>query len=828
MKEKYQSFLSCWVIGIFYLFAVIKATLLPMHVPVNSWQMLLFAIGAFVFYMLLNTFAGRIVFLSSITLGIIYIVITLIANGFGAVQSLLSPVAELADIIIRVGTGYYDDTVSYSGLMCAIGIFTIITAMPIYYFLVRRFRFYPLIAPGLVFFMLVWGLNRYVDKLSFFIFITVAIITYIRHTHLLYSKKTGDTQTVTKHADLSVYFIPIGLILILLVSFIPENPLPIQWPWLDEKINTAYWDLYYKYSVDRYDDFSLANTGFGDPSRLGGPVVPDYTPVMTVKAPARVYLRGAVYDKYTGTGWEKAERDKQDYLTDRFYDHQELKYGWKAAVGSTIITYGNSVIDLSVSIDEPEQYLEFLKQKQMPDELKRLFPEEKLTIRHLNVRTKTIFTPLKIFLPITGLTAAGYSLEEDLTGTIKADRRLGGNTRYEINYIQPCYGMTALGNFFHISRPGIHYEFIEANNNFLRKLEAEDFEDPELARQEVIDVIDLFQQLKRHRDEVYELYTQLPENLPERVVVLARELASNADTIYGKVKTIEGYLRNNYKYTLSPGYTPDGRDFVDYFLFDAKQGYCSYYASAMCIMTRAAGIPARYVEGFVLPTTPDDYGYYHVTNQNAHAWTEVYLEGIGWVSFEPTAPFAGAMNYAINLSDNFYGAEEPYPMYDEFNNEYYMDYESEGYLTDGYYGAQNDITTLEAVLYTAAVILALAFINLLFILARRAVLRLMAPKKTVLFLYRYIASLLKHTGCMIRQGETPKDFAVRVDKRYNFLKMSMTDMTNIYYSVRYGSRIPDNKTIKNLFKFASEVKIKTGQNMYTAARVLRRGFLFQG
>ncbi|NLV63457.1 MAG: transglutaminase [Clostridiaceae bacterium] len=851
MNEKYRNYLSCWLIGVFYLFAVIKASLMPMHIPVYSWHMLLFAVGAFVFYSLLNTFAGRIVFLSSIAIGIIYMAIRIAVSGIGSVMPLLSYTEEFVKMIVKVGTGYYDETVPYYVLMYGTGLLSVIAAMPIYYFLVRRFRFYPLIVPGLVFFMMVWGLIRYVDKLSFFIFIIVAIIAYIRHNYLLYSIKTGEVEAFTKHGDISVYFVPIVLVLILLGSFIPKNPLPIQWPWVRDKINTTYWELYYKYSVDRYDDFSLANTGFGDPSRLGGPVVPDYTPVMTVKAPARVYLRGAVYDKYTGVGWEKTERDKQEYLTDRFYDNEELKYGWKAAVGSTIIMYGDNIVDLSASIDEteqlqtiqvqtqtlnlsesidqPEQYLNFLKQKQMPDELKRLFPEGKLTIRHLNVRTRTIFTPLKIFLPITGLTAAGYSLEEDLTGTIKADRRLGGNTRYEISYIQPCYGMTELDNFFHASSPGMYYEFIEKNLDYLRDFEAENSENAELIRQEVNDVIDLFRQFKRHRDEVYELYTQLPENLPERVFELVSSLTSDADTVYGKVKSIEGYLRKNYSYTLTPGYTPDEQDFVDYFLFELKQGYCSYYASAMCIMTRAAGIPARYVEGFVLPGTADNDGYYHVTNQNAHAWVEVYLEGVGWVSFEPTPPFVGAMNYLVPFSSSTYSSEDPYAMYDESYAEQYMEfYERQGYGTEGYNIEQNDISSVKVILYSAAVILVIALINLLFILARRAVLRLMAPKKTVLFIYRYIASLLKHTGCMIMQGETPKDFAVRVDERYNFLKMSMTDMTDIYYSVRYGSRIPDNKTIGNLLKFASEVKIKTGQNMYTAARVLRRGFLFQG
>lgn len=827
MNEKYRNYLSCLVIGVLYLFAVIKAALVPMHVPVNSWQIIFFAIGAFVFYSLLNTFAGRIVFLSSIALGVIYIAIRVIANGTGAVMPLLSHAEELAYIIVKVGAGYYDETVPYSRLMFAIGLFSIIAAMPVYYFLVRRFRFFPLIVPGLVFFMTVWGLNLHVDKLSFFIFIIVALVTYIRYVFLLYSKKTGDIQVFEKHGDISVYFIPVGLALVLLVSLIPENPQPIQWPWMDEKINTVYWDLYYKYSIDRYDDFSLAKTGFGDTSRLGGPVIPDHTPVMTVKAPARVYLRGAVYDKYTGTGWEKTERDKQDYLTDRFYDHLELMHGWKAAVGSTIVIYGDNIIDLSADIDEPGQYLEFLKQGQMPRDLKRFFPEEKLAVRHLNVRTKTVFTPLKIILPITGLASAGYTLEEDLTGTIRADKRLRGDTGYELSYIQPGYGMTVLDNFFHISWPGMYDAFTEANMYFLGKLEQEDFINAEAAKRDVVDVIEMFQQFIRHRDEIYELYTGLPDNLPDRIFTLVSAIISNADTTYGKVKSIESFLRNNYHYTLTPGYTPEDQDFVDYFLFETKQGYCSYYASAMCVMTRAAGIPARYVEGFVLPEEADDYGYYHVTNQNAHAWVEVYLEGVGWVSFEPTPPFAGAMNYTVSLSD-IYSLEEPYPMYEEYIDEYYIDYGSAGHQPDDYYGVKRGITSVEALLYGIAVIAAFALINLLFILARRAVLRLMAPNKAVLFLYRYIAKLLKQAGSAIMPGETPKDFAARVDQRYSFLIMSMTDMTDIYYSVRYGGRIPDKKTIRNIFKFANEVKIKTGQNMYIYIRILSRGLLFQG
>jgi len=76
---------------------------------------------------------------------------------------------------------------------------------------------------------------------------------------------------------------------------------------------------------------------------------------------------------------------------------------------------------------------------------------------------------------------------------------------------------------------------------------------------------------------------------------------------------------------------------VDYFLFDVKQGYCDYYASAMVMMLRSIGIPARFVAGYA----PGDYNSqtsaYVVLEQNAHAWVEVFFPSYGWVQFEPTA-----------------------------------------------------------------------------------------------------------------------------------------------------------------------------------------------
>ena len=116
---------------------------------------------------------------------------------------------------------------------------------------------------------------------------------------------------------------------------------------------------------------------------------------------------------------------------------------------------------------------------------------------------------------------------------------------------------------------------------------------------------------------------------------------------------IKSYFDDNFKYTLSPGNTPEGEDFIDYFLTEQKKGYCSYFASAGVELLRMFGFPARYVEGYVvLPSQQleDDNNKFSVTvkDKSAHAWVEVYFDGFGWAPAEFTP---GYNNDNPNLSE---------------------------------------------------------------------------------------------------------------------------------------------------------------------------------
>jgi len=131
-------------------------------------------------------------------------------------------------------------------------------------------------------------------------------------------------------------------------------------------------------------------------------------------------------------------------------------------------------------------------------------------------------------------------------------------------------------------------------------------------------------------------YLALPNTVPARVSNLALDLTATEPTPYDRARAIETYLRG-FPYTLDVPEPPQGRDVTDYFLFDLQRGYCDYYATAMVVMARAAGIPSRLAVGYATGSYNSFEALYAVTEADAHAWVEVYFPGYGWVEFEPTA-----------------------------------------------------------------------------------------------------------------------------------------------------------------------------------------------
>jgi transglutaminase-like putative cysteine protease len=135
---------------------------------------------------------------------------------------------------------------------------------------------------------------------------------------------------------------------------------------------------------------------------------------------------------------------------------------------------------------------------------------------------------------------------------------------------------------------------------------------------------------------VQQHYLALPDELPAQVRDLALDLTATEPTPYDRARAIERYLRT-FTYTLDLPAPPPGRDVADYFLFELQRGYCDYFATAMVVLARAAGVPARLVTGYASGTYDPTQARYVVTEADAHSWVEVYFPGYGWIEFEPTS-----------------------------------------------------------------------------------------------------------------------------------------------------------------------------------------------
>jgi len=132
-------------------------------------------------------------------------------------------------------------------------------------------------------------------------------------------------------------------------------------------------------------------------------------------------------------------------------------------------------------------------------------------------------------------------------------------------------------------------------------------------------------------------YLSLPENTDPRITELAHRVTARGSSIIEKATLIELYLKQNYRYTLDLSWTP-GPEPLTTFLFDAKAGHCEYFASAMAILLRSAGIPTRLVNGFMMGEYNPVGDDYIVRQSDAHSWVEVYIPAHGWLEFDPTPP----------------------------------------------------------------------------------------------------------------------------------------------------------------------------------------------
>lgn len=152
-----------------------------------------------------------------------------------------------------------------------------------------------------------------------------------------------------------------------------------------------------------------------------------------------------------------------------------------------------------------------------------------------------------------------------------------------------------------------------------------------------------------YQDYIRETYTQLPDSLRSYLLDALPAVREEVPEEFWvqAASEIAGLIKNSGQYSLTPGAQPVNRDFIEYFLSEKKVGYCVHFASATTAALRALGIPARYVEGYIVNASAFDAdGWADIPAKNAHAWAEIWLSGVGWVPVESTPGGESALLFA--------------------------------------------------------------------------------------------------------------------------------------------------------------------------------------
>jgi transglutaminase-like putative cysteine protease len=444
------------------------------------------------------------------------------------------------------------------------------------------------------------------------------------------------------------------------------------------------------------------------------------------------------------------------------------------------------------------------------------------------MRLRTLFTPLKTFMPINFSLNRPSDISEDANGIVTADRKITSAFPYSVSYIQPMYGEQMLKRALAFSRKNLYRDamsdLIQKRGKLTNELRKEmgpllpsvfsenkkPMENTRTAKSELYDLnngIENLIKLYKRAIQIESDYTKLSRAVPERVKELASSITKDHKSDYEKVAAIENYLRNNYKYTYNPGEVPPGKDFADYFLFEGKNGYCTHFATAMALLLRSIDIPARYVEGYVLPEKPSEENIYNVTNNNAHAWVEVYFEGFGWLTFEPTPAYAGTMNYRA-IAGTESEADDPFSEIDDLAEKYGKDYKDPGTGASAMApAAQNNKEMPVYIALFFAALLALSFsVNKASYLLDVLKIRASNNNDKIVIIYENLLKWFSSLGYTVRPGETAREFGRRIDQSYYFEEISFEEMSKIFEKARYGRHQASVEEVRIFVGFSRKFK----------------------
>jgi hypothetical protein len=546
------------------------------------------------------------------------------------------------------------------------------------------------------------------------------------------------------------FLLPFMLIAALFTSIMPSRQEPLQWEFAKAIIRSVREAAINTFSSGEPHEFGLNMTGYTESGRIGSGITPSGGDALRIRNNTRsashIYFAGTFMDVYTGSGWERSTNFDNFPLPEYYSDFLE-----------TVLALYNGGI--------------FEKPPEIRDEI---FAARDIEIAYQSLNTRTIFAPHKTYSLRVGENS-------DYSGSSKFFNRVAGNgTEYRVMYLDLNYNNDLIINLL---EDGV-YERSELDIIYLNRLINVHFPGAFFTNNENYAEI-----LEMRREKIYDVYTKLPASVPSSVYDLAIEITDEYNSEYKKMKAIENYLRDNFSYTRTPPQFSDRTgDFTAAFLFNMREGYCTYFATAAAVLGRAAGIPTRYVQGFTVNTLATERGQsYIIRNDHAHAWIEAYIDGIGWVPFEPSPSFTGAGN-------SVWVSRRPAPhelimqqeiQENQANQENQEISETPEDIEQRMETERRNIYIIALITGGAVIIIAVsAVLAGFYITALRIRKKYRNSSHTERFLidYKTILLLFEITGEKLYTGETAGQFALRIDDEI------FTELTKTFEEVKYGGK----------------------------------------
>lgn len=301
----------------------------------------------------------------------------------------------------------------------------------------------------------------------------------------------------------------------------------------------------------------------------------------------------------------------------------------------------------------------------------------------------------------------------------------------------------------------------------------------------------------------YSEFLQLPDNISARTIELVKKITKDQPGSYYKAKAIFDYLSLNYKYTLDVSEVPQGQEFLDYFLFTEKKGYCTYFATAATIMCRIAGIPARYVEGFHLTDKKDADGLYVASNKNAHAWCEFLASPSKnmWVILDPVPNSTDLILKEEQLKKEQAQRELENKQYQVKKKPSAQDKNDNVNQSNSKSLFSRKIIFIISILAVLAVSLC---IRIIFIVVKT---RIIIRNISIIPMYNQLLKRLKRLGIIKKDNASDMEFASNINELE--LRYKMVSLVKIAYEEFYGGKQSIKTDKMNYMIFVEEYLKKT-------------------